>query len=452
MSTRRGRLLTLIATGAALAGLAAAPAVAQDGGQGEQKEESGRSIKVEIKGQLYSETTDFGAGLDRQGGRTDIHFQRLRLTLTGMLNEKVGFRFQTCGNCGTSKQGGLGYAVTAQDVDWNDRDVRIIDGYAIFNLHPAANFKVGLTKIPLTRANLDDCFGPLTLDRSMFVYGAYGSSPAKFSRDLGAVIWGGLNDDRLRYYGAIFQGREGFTKTTHPFTGAVVTASIEPQSSFEYVGRVQYAFLDAEPGSGSMGSYLGDLKVFTIGVGAAFEPKVAYRNVSAAGAVLNQDTVDYKALAADMMFEYPTKVGTPTVTLQYLKTDFDDAYKTNFNPGDRLANIAGLNGQKKGGYVKAAYILPATLHKEGLLQPYFVSEKWEFAHLLGIDNQTIKQYGGGLNYYIKGQNIRLTGEFLKTKFDKRTPLIGTRLDPVTSAPLDKWNQYNTFRLMLQIVI
>ena len=46
-------------------------------------------------------------------------------------------------------------------------------------------------------------------------------------------------------------------------------------------------------------------------------------------------------------------------------------YRTNFNAGDRLANITGLNGQKKGGYIKAAYILPVKLHGEGLIQPYF---------------------------------------------------------------------------------
>ena len=48
-----------------------------------------------------------------------------------MLNDKIGFKFQTCGDCGTSKQGALGYAVTAQDTDANDRDIRIIDAYGI---------------------------------------------------------------------------------------------------------------------------------------------------------------------------------------------------------------------------------------------------------------------------------------------------------------------------------
>jgi hypothetical protein len=412
-----------------------------------------KTLDISLKSQFYSETTDYGTGLDRQGSRTDFHFQRLRLTITGMLDDRWGMKFQTCGNCGTSKQGSLGYGVTAQDTDWNDRDIRIIDAYAIANFTEGFKLKVGLTKIPLTRANLDDCFAPLSLDRSMFVYTPYGSSPAKFSRDLGVVAWGGFHEDKLRYYAALLQGREGVTRTSHPFSGATVTSSIEPSNSFEYVGRMHYAFLDAESGSGYMGSYLGDLKVFTIGGGVAYEADAVYKNVLPTGAVVNDETVNYTAYAADMLFEYPTKgAGTFTVNAQYLKTDFEDAYKTNFNAGDRLANITGLNGQKEGWFAKGAWIIPVKIGKRGLLQPYGLYESWEFAHLLGIDGQKIKQYGGGMNYYIREQNVRLTGEYLKTEFDKPTGLIGGRVDPTTFAPIDKWTEYGTFRLMLQIVI
>jgi Phosphate-selective porin O and P len=417
----------------------------------EATQDAPASFDFEVKGQVFSETTNFGDGVDRKGSRTDIHFQRLRLTINAMLDQTYGFKFQTCGNCGTSKQGALGYGLTAQGVDENDRDVRIIDGYAIANYSDQVNFKIGLTKIPITRANLDDCFAPLTQDRSFFVYTAYGTSPAKFSRDLGAVAWGGFNDDKLRYYAGIFQGREGITRTTHPFSGALVTSSPEPKNSFEYVGRLHYAFLDAEPGAGYQGSYLGEMKVFTLGVGAAYEPSAVYKNVSAAGAVLNNDTVNYTALAADMLFEYPTRVGTFTADAQYLKTDFDDAYKTNLNPGDQLVNIAGLNGQKNGWFAKAAYIPPVKFRK-GLLQPYVVSESWKFAKLLGINDQKITQYGAGLNYYVRQQKVRWTVEYLVTRFDKETGFVGARVDPVTFAPIDKLKKYDTFRVMLQLVV
>jgi len=50
-----------------------------------------------------SKNTDFGSGPNGTSSRTDMHFQRTRLTLTGMYDEVWGMKFQTCGNCGTSK-------------------------------------------------------------------------------------------------------------------------------------------------------------------------------------------------------------------------------------------------------------------------------------------------------------------------------------------------------------
>jgi hypothetical protein len=150
------------------------------------------------------------------------------------------------------------------------------------------------------------------------------------------------------------------------------------------------------------------------------------------------------------MFEYPTKGGTFTATAQYLKTDFDDAYLTNFNAGDRLVNITGLNGQKDGYYLKGAYLLPVKIGKQGMLQPYFLYEDWKFAHLLGINGQTVEQAGAGINYYIHRQNVRLTAEYLDTEFGTPTGFVGARVDPVTFAPIDKVQNYKSFRLMLQV--
>jgi len=407
-----------------------------------------KNININLKGQVFSETTDLGAGADNRGSRNDIHFQRLRLTLSGKFDDVWGFKWQSCGATGTSKMGSLGYGVTGQDTNPDDRDVRIIDAYVTADLSDALNFKIGLTKIPLTRANLDDCFAPLSQDRSMFVYTAYGSSPAKFSRDMGAVAWGGFFDHKLSYSLGAFQGREGFTSVAHPFTGVTYKSSIQPKNSLEYVGRVAYAFLDAEPGSGYAGSYLGQSTILTIGGGIAYQPSAVYKNVTNTGLIQNGDTVDYKAIAGDFLFEYPTaKAGTFTLTGQYLKNDFQDAYLTNKNPGDQLANIGGLQGQKEGNYIKGAYLLPMTVGKEGLIQPYVLAENWRVASILGVTNQRITQNGAGINYYVHGQNVRFTVEYLKTKFDTPTNLVG---DVAGTTP--KITSYNTYRMMLQIVL
>ncbi len=433
--------------------------------------EDGGFLQIDLKGQIYLENTSYGGGKSGDESRTDIHFMRNRLGVTGMIDETWGYKIQTCGNTGSTKMPIL-YGLSAQDNDWNDRDVRVIDAYAVANFNEHVNMKVGLTKIPLTRANLDDCFAPLSQDRSMFVYSAYGNSPAKFSRDLGGVAYGRFLGDRLTYFAGIFQGREGSSAVQNPMNvaaspagpltvaaapGATFISSNAPKTSLEYVGRVTYDFMDSEGGSGYQGTYFGEKNILNIGVGMAYQADAAFKSTTtnpaatasqnAYGTTVNgSDTVDYTAYAVDMMYEQKLPAGVITVTGQYLKTDFEDAWQTN-SIGDRLSVTAGMNGQKEGGYGKVAYILPLTVGKAGKLQPYGLYEYWEFAHLLGKNHQIINQYGGGINYYISGDNrVRLTGEFLKTAFNQATSL------PVAGmAPVPNNEDFSTFRMMMQVV-
>jgi hypothetical protein len=452
--------------------------------------EDGGFVQIDLKGQFYVENTDYGGGTRGNENRTDLHFMRNRLGITGMIDETYGYKFQTCGNTGTTKNT-LGYALSAQDTDWNDRDVRIIDAYAIANFSPALNLKVGLTKIPLTRANLDDCFAPLSQDRSMFVYSAFGTSPAKFSRDLGGVAVGRFFNDRVTYFAGIFQGREGSSGVVIPINnpygtnpaagisvaGVTATSTNAPKTDLEYVGRLTYDFMDSEGGSGYQGTYFGEKKIFNIGFGMAYQPEAAYKKTlnqyfyangapstglapdTTKGAVtkvasvkVGNEKVDYTAFAVDMMFEYPTDFGVPTVTAQYLKLDFEDAYKTSFASGERLAVISGMNGQKEGFYVKAAHILPFKIGSLGKIQPYGLYEDWKFAHLLGVNEQRIKQYGGGINYYVLGdQRVRVTAEYLYSHFNtaSQLPIGGVSGSISNNPPLYK--DFTTARMMLQVV-
>jgi len=433
--------------------------------------DDGGFVQIDLKGQVYLENTSYGGGQTGDNSRTDLHFMRNRFSLTGMLDETWGYKFQTCGNTGTTKMPVM-YSLAAQDNDWNDRDIRIIDAYAIANFSEHLNLKVGLTKIPLTRANLDDCFAPLSQDRSMFVYSAYGTSPAKFSRDLGGVAIGRFFDERLTYFAGIFQGREGTTSAQvplGPIAGMTATSTTAPKTNLQYVGRLTFDFLESEGGSGYQGTYFGEKKIFNIGFGMAYQPDAAYKNtvnvitysdgtttagagkvpVKVASRATNNETVDYTAFAADVMFEYPTQYGVPTITAQYLKVDFDDAYKTSLASAERLSVVSGMNGQKEGYYVKGAHILPVTVGKAGKIQPYALYENWKFAHLLGVDDQKVNQFGGGINYYVLGdQRVRVTAEYLKTEFDKNTALPVSGVNPLTPYMT---KSFDTFRMMLQVV-
>ncbi len=113
----------------------------------------------------------------------------------------------------------------------------------------------------------------------------------------------------------------------------------------------------------------------------------------------------YTAYTYDLFFEYPTQMGTFTLSSAYLKQDFNEA-------GMRgVQDATGVNGEKNGYYGKVAYML-------GKYQVYGRSEKWSFANLSGVSDQHVDWNAAGINYYINGQNLRLTLEMQKIAFSK----------------------------------
>jgi hypothetical protein len=429
----------------ALAWLVATPAIAQVDITANML-----TLRIQLTGQLLAEHTDYGGGKDGLDDRTDLRHSRFRVTFTGMYDDIFGFHLNTQSALSTTKAGITGYTVAAQQTDANDGDIRLHDAYFIANFNQFVNFKIGLTKIPMTRGNLDGCFDALGIDRSLFAFTGYGTVPMKASRDLGVNLWGKLAGGRSVYHLAVFQGREGFSRGTNPFSGATVTSTPTPSDSFLYVGRVHYSFLDIESeSSGYEGSYLGDLKVFTVGAGFGYEADAIYRNVTSAGVIQNDETAPYKAFTVDMLFEYPTKAGTYTLTAAYLDKNFDDVHRTNLSGGDRVTTYGGLNGQKEGWYARAGYLLPMKIGKEGKLQPYGYYEKFDLAALTGVNEQTVTQKAAGFNWYIRGQNVRFTAEYQRNEFAKPQGYQGGRIN-ASNQPIDLFDKNSAFRAMFQV--
>ncbi len=415
-------------------------------------------LKIDIKLQVRGDHTSFGSGVSGTHDRTDLHFQRARVTLTGLINRIWGVKFQTCGHMHTSYTP-MGYMQQLAATNQNDRDIRIIDAYIIGNFSRHLHMKLGLTKIPLTRLNLIDCFAPLEVDRSFYAYTPVGTSPESISRNYGVVFWGTFLKRHLKYWIGAFQGREGqspWSNSVDPSIprNKIISTDTSPQPSntnLMYVARLTYAFLDPEPGgSGYWGTYFGKRKLLVLGVGGLYQPNAVYKNVkwnpaTGQSIVLNNSTADFKAFAADLLFEYPLKdLGVPNFTFQYLWVDVDDAYKTDLNPADQNVYVAGLNGQKHGWVGQFAYILPFKIGKHGLIQPYVGYEHWTFAKLLGVEDQKIDDYSVGINYYILGQNVRITAQFDRVEFDKSTHMMGVSFG-------HKIKSYNMIQTQFQVV-
>ena len=256
---------------------------------------------------------------------------------------------------------------------------------------------------------------PLTLDRSLFIRPAYTTT-----RDQGVAVWGNLFNDIFQYRVDAMEGRKA------------VSGDTAPSSNFRYSFRGHVTLLDPESDYGYKGTYLGTKKVLTVGGAYQFEPEVAYGDT-----VARTDKKDYQAWTVDGFFEYPLEgIGTVTASAAYEKVDLDGAYK-GANPD--LGTI-GINGEKNGWYVKGGYMLP------GLpLQFFGRYEKWRFADLNNIFDQKIDWYGLGANYYIRGQNLKLTAEFSHTDFDKEGTVTGIQGANLRS------KDFNTFITQLQLI-
>jgi len=359
------------------------------------------ALQLDYKGQFRMTMRDTGSGLDGTDTTTSFGFRRNRLSLMGAWGDKLSVYFQTefveDPNLGTL---GLSDANLGSDF-------QVLDAVVRFNLHDAFKLNVGKFKYNLSRENLEACEDPLTLDRSLFIRTAYTST-----RDQGIAIWGNLFGDKFQYRADVMDGRKA------------VSGIAAPASNFRYSARGHVTLLDPENGYGYKGTYLGRKKVLTVGGAYQFEPKVAYTDITTQ---LGEN--DYQAWTVDGFFEYPfANAGTVTLSGAYEKVDIDDAYKgATPDPG-----ATGIYGAKNGWYGKAGYLLPGAP-----LQFFGRYEKWRFACVEDVYDQIVDWYGVGANYYVWGQNLKLSAEWSHTKFDK----------PRASGP----DEFNTFVTQMQIV-
>lgn len=373
MKARR-TLMTLSTLGA----LCLAPRAALAGPVLRVGDESWLRINYEV--QLYGPWRNTGSGPDGTGDTTDVYFRRNRLTLIGQVTSAVGFvaSFQYEGDRRIRD-------ITVSEQPGNNFDA--LDAFVSADLAGPFKLRAGLTKDPLVREHNEGCFFPLTADRSLFVY----TPLPRFSRDFGLVAWGNALNNRVQYRIAAMKGND---------------AGIEPASSLRYTARAHVTLLDPEASIVYRGTYLGEKRILTVGGGYQYEPDAAYGNVSA-----RTLAKDYQAWTADGFFEYPLPFGTFTVSGAYLQVDFDHAYQG----GDPAPASIGLSGEKRGWYGKAGYLLPMDVWN-GRVQVYARYERWRFAELGGIVDQQLRWGAAGVNYYFKGQDLRITLEVSRDDF------------------------------------
>jgi hypothetical protein len=205
-----------------------------------------------------------------------------------------------------------------------------------------------------------------------------------------------------------------------------------PASNPRFSARGHVTLLDPENTYGYKGTYLGRKKVLTVGGAFQFEPKVTYVDTNT-----QLGEKDFQAWTVDGFFEYPFKdIGTVTASAAYEKVDLNGAYQ-GANPDN---GAIGIFGEKNGWYAKAGYLFSGVP-----LQVFGRYEKWRFASLLNVYDQMVDWYAFGANYYVWGQNLKLTAEWSKTDFDQQGTFTNVQGTSYTT------KDFNTFVAQMQFI-
>lgn len=306
------------------------------------------------------------------GSSTDFYLRRNRITFSGQYNDYIGFYAQIeSGN--DSKAGN------------DDREIYYRDAYITLDYTDTVRFIVGRFKNTFSRENLEACLEPLTLDRGDASY-----TPFAGSRDTGVAIWGNLSDAAFQYRVLIGDGREG---------------DVVPKKSPRVTTRIHWSALDPEYDYGYRGTYLGTRKILTFGLAYDYQADAAYDNYAQLSGIQ-----DYKATTADVFFEYPFKSGTYTFSAAYFDYGVGNAINKEPDP------LLPITTELESFYVKAGYLLPNPVGP-GRLQFFARHDGSEYELSGGALDRRINALGA--NYYLNGQNLKITLEH--RKYDYANP-------------------------------
>lgn len=331
--------------------------------------------------QMWAQSRGFSSNTN-SASTADFFLRRNRITLAGQFNDYVGFYVQTDAPA-DSKNGK------------NNRSLYYRDAYITVDWTDAVRFIFGRFKQTFSRENLEACFEPLTLDRSEVI--AY--TPWGGSRDTGVAMWGNLFNAKIQYRLMVANGRKGDRVA---------------RSAPRMTARVDWSLLDPEYGYGYLGTYLGTRKVLTIGAAYDHQADVAYADWTN-----RRDAKDYNAWTTDIFFEYPTSKGVVTATAAYMNYSVGNAI--NKDPDPDLP----VTSELAGGYVKLGYLLPRKVGI-GRLQFFARHNKSDY----GISNgyYSNNRNGVGANYYINGQQLKVTFEYDMIKFNRQHPTVAALRD------------------------
>ena len=324
-----------------------------------------------------------------QGYSQNFYLRRARFSVLGTLPENITVFFQT-------DDPRLGYAGTNGQKNINS-GLLIQDAYAQWNfLGKAMAIQAGEFLIPTERQVLTSVATFLALDLPTWSQQAGTIEEANGGRDYGVGLNGALLGEHLTYRTGVFQGYRAPTSPQEPPLGPAAGS----RNPLFYAGRVQYDFCDTEYTYSYVGTSLGKKKVLAL-----------------AGFAQGQGS--FKGYGGDFFFDWPVMGGDAvTAEVDYIHYD---GHGFTFNDNGTNNTLPEQDSL----YTNAGYYL-----HELKLQPFFRYEFLNYADVVNLAKEQTR-VGGGLNYYVFGQNFKIVGYYER---------IMPKVQPATAAIKD----YNRF--------
>ena len=323
---------------------------------------------------VYSEgekSLNIGMGLLttlKSGTQSRLNLDDVRVYTSGKISKDYGFTFNM-----------------ARDTGAGADQMRVMDAIGQIEVTPQLNVWVGQFLPPSDRQNLN---GPYYSTASPTAYGLglQAAYPAKFKgRDVGAAVWGDV--DKFKYQLGVFSGSPKTTASAPNIKGDTL-----------YAARVSYAFLDAEPGYYTSGTYFGAKNIATVGLSWQGQ-KNAYGTTARPS--------DFKGMGVDFLFEKKLEASS-AITLEggYSKFDLGDNLVTATTHGTAYYLVPF---QGKSWFIQPAYYTGYKVGT-GVLQPYLKYTKSTPDTGFGTESH---QTDVGLGYLIKGYDTRVFANYSK---------------------------------------
>jgi hypothetical protein len=244
---------------------------------------------------------------------------------------------------------------------------------AMLRWKPTNEFQVsgGLLFVPFSRNALQSTLSYITLDINPLSVVNNAATQSSALRDVGFQFNGFFAKDRLLYRVGAFSGER----------------DANAHNSLRTAGYVQYDFLDTEKTYLFTGTALGKKKI--LAVDAGFDTQSSYHGYS-----------------ANIAAAIPVNQGDEVATqFQYY----------HYNGQTKFTAIPNQNDY----FLEGAYYV-----HQAKIQPFVRYESQSFVDAVNA-TKDINRFGLGANYYIKGQNLKWTAQYLRAMPQNGSPLKPT---------------------------